>query len=130
MDETARGAGWLLFAGIMLIVAGTLNIIWGIAAVDNANFFVEGEVHLRGPNTMGWIVLAIGVIQVLAAFSIWAGGSSAAGSGSSPVASAPSARCSRSPASRCGPCVLPDQRAGRLRPRGLRRSSGQGAPMT
>ena len=36
---------------------------------------------------MGWIVLAIGVIQVLAAFSIWAGGSSAAGSGSSPVAS-------------------------------------------
>ena len=43
MDETARGAGWLLFAGIMLIVAGTLNIIWGIAAVDNANFFVEAR---------------------------------------------------------------------------------------
>ena len=45
MDETARGAGWLLFAGIMLIVAGTLNIIWGIAAVDNANF-VEGERYI------------------------------------------------------------------------------------
>ena len=74
MDETARGAGWLLFAGIMLIVAGTLNIIWGIAAVDNANFFVEGERYIfEDLNTMGWIVLAIGVIQVLA-FSIWAGG--------------------------------------------------------
>lgn len=75
MDETARGAGWLLFAGIMLIVAGTLNIIWGIAAVDNANFFVEGERYIfEDLNTMGWIVLAIGVIQVLATFSIWAGG--------------------------------------------------------
>jgi hypothetical protein len=75
MDETARGAGWLLFAGIMLIVAGTLNIIWGIAALDDANFFVEGERYIfEDLNTMGWIVLVIGVIQVLAAFSIWAGG--------------------------------------------------------
>jgi hypothetical protein len=106
MDETARGAGWLLCAGIMLIVAGTLNIIWGIAAVDNANFFVEGERYIfEDLTTMGWIVLVIGVIQVLAAFSIWPAGSSAAGSGSSPAVSAPSARCSRSPASRCGPCV-------------------------
>jgi hypothetical protein len=75
VDETARGAGWLLFAGIVLIVAGTLNIIWGIAAVDDANFFVEGERYIfEDLNTMGWIVLVIGVIQVLAAFSIWAGG--------------------------------------------------------
>ena len=132
MDETARGTGWLLFAGIMLIVAGTLNIIWGIAAVDNANFFVEGERYIfEDLNTMGWIVLVIGVIQVLAAFSIWAGGEFGRWIGDPRRVSQRHRRAALDPRL---PAVvrvcLPDQRAGRLRPRGVRRSAGQGAPMT
>jgi hypothetical protein len=75
VDETARGAGWLLFAGIMVLIAGTLNCIWGIAAIDGANFFVEDERFILSDlNTWGWIVLIIGVIQLFAAFSIWSGG--------------------------------------------------------
>jgi hypothetical protein len=35
------GGGWLLFAGIMVVVAGVLNIIYGIAAIDNATFFIN-----------------------------------------------------------------------------------------
>ena len=27
MNDTERGAGWLMFAGIMVFIAGTLNII-------------------------------------------------------------------------------------------------------
>ena len=75
MDDTARAGGWLLFAGIMILIAGTLNCIWGIAAIDNANFFVEDQRYtFEDLNTMGWCILAIGVIQVIAAFSVWAGG--------------------------------------------------------
>jgi hypothetical protein len=75
MEDAARGAGWLLFAGIMVLIAGILNFIWGIAAIDSANFFVEDDRYILSDlNTMGWIVLIIGAIQVLAAFSIWAGG--------------------------------------------------------
>ena len=75
MDDGARGAGWLMFAGIMVLIAGILNFIWGIAAIDSASFFVEDERYILSDlNTMGWIILIIGVIQVLAAFSIWAGG--------------------------------------------------------
>jgi hypothetical protein len=75
MDDSARGTGWLLFAGIMVLIAGILNFIWGIAAIDGANFFVEDDRYILSDlNTMGWIVLIIGAIQVLAAFSIWAGG--------------------------------------------------------
>jgi uncharacterized membrane protein (DUF2068 family) len=75
MDETVRGGGWLLFAGIMTLVAGTLNAIWGIAAIDDANFFVEDNRYiLEDLNTMGWVVLIVGVIQLIAAFSIWSGG--------------------------------------------------------
>jgi hypothetical protein len=75
MDDTTQGAGWLTFAGIMVILAGILNAIWGIAAIDNANFFVEDQRFIFSDlNTWGWIILIIGVVQVFAAFSIWAGG--------------------------------------------------------
>ena len=74
MDE-AKGAGWLLFAGIMVLIAGTLNCIWGIAAIDDATFFLEDERFVISDlATWGWIVLGVGIIQVIAAFSIWAGG--------------------------------------------------------
>ena len=52
-----------------------MNCIWGIAALDDARFFVEDQKYiLEDLNTMGWVILIIGVIQILAAFSIWAGG--------------------------------------------------------
>lgn len=75
MNDTGEGGGWLMFAGIMVLIAGTLNCIWGFAAIDNANFFVEDERYILSDlNTMGWIILVVGVIQIIAAFSIWAGG--------------------------------------------------------
>ena len=75
MNEAAKGEGWLLFAGIMVLVAGVLNVIWGIAAIDSANFFLEDDRYIfEDLNTMGWCVLIIGVVQLFAAFSIWSGG--------------------------------------------------------
>ena len=75
MDESAEGGGWLVFAGIMLLLAATLNFIWGIAAIDKANFFVGDQRYIFGDlNTMGWVVLIIGVCQAIGAFSIWSGG--------------------------------------------------------
>ena len=75
MNEAAKGEGWLLFAGIMVLVAGVLNTIWGIAAIDSANFFLEDDRFIfEDLNTMGWCVLVIGVVQLFAAFSIWSGG--------------------------------------------------------
>lgn len=75
MNESVEGGGWLAFAGIMVLIAGTLNCIWGIAAIDGSTFFVEDERYVFGDlNTMGWIILVVGVLQLCAAFSIWAGG--------------------------------------------------------
>ena len=37
--EESRGYGWVMFAGIMMMIAGTLNFIYGIAAVANSNFY-------------------------------------------------------------------------------------------
>src|SRR5262245_23242385 len=69
------GAGWVMFAGIMLMIGGVLNVIYGIAAVDNSKFFVhETQYILSGLNTWGWITIGLGALEILAAFSIWAGG--------------------------------------------------------
>ena len=34
MDKEARVTGWWVFAGIVLGIAGFLNVVWGIAAVS------------------------------------------------------------------------------------------------
>ena len=70
------GAGWILFAGVMLTLAGILNFIWGIAAIDGSSFFTdEGRyVLFDGLNTWGWFFLIVGILQLVAAFSIWNGG--------------------------------------------------------
>lgn len=72
--EQPEGAGWLLFAGIMLVVAGILNVIYGIAAIDDSSFFVADQKYILSDlNTWGWVTLVLGAVQILAAFSIWAG---------------------------------------------------------
>ena len=37
---STRGTGSALFASIMLMVAGTVNVIYGIAAIGDSQFFV------------------------------------------------------------------------------------------
>jgi hypothetical protein len=70
----AQGAGWVLFAGIMMAVVSVLNIIYGIAAIGDSSFFVGDQKYiLSNLNTWGWVTLVIGAIQMFAAFSIWNG---------------------------------------------------------
>ncbi len=74
--EAQRGGGWLLFAGAMLLFAGFVNVIWGIAAIDDSAFFTdEGRYVLFDDlSTWGWFFLIVGILQVVAAVSIWNGG--------------------------------------------------------
>jgi hypothetical protein len=66
------GRGWLLFAGIMLAVVGVLNVIYGIAAIDNSTFYVRDvEFVFADLKTWGWVLLIVGIIQLIAAFGVW-----------------------------------------------------------
>jgi len=70
-----KGSGWLLFAGIMIVMVGILNVIYGIAAIGDAHFFIANQRYILSDlNTWGWVMLILGALQVLAAFSIWSGG--------------------------------------------------------
>ena len=69
-----RGAGRATFAAVLLLIAGTLNIIYGIGALDSANIFVNDKRFILSDlNTMGWVLIVIGVIQLTGGFSLMAG---------------------------------------------------------
>jgi hypothetical protein len=69
-----RGAGRATFAAILLLIAGTINIVYGIGALDGANIFVnEKRFILDDLNTMGWVLIILGVIQLTGGFSLLAG---------------------------------------------------------
>lgn len=71
-DEVS-GGGWIAFAGVLLLVLGSLNIIEGIAAIGNAHFFVANTHYIAGDlNAWGWTILCLGVIQLAAGFGIFA----------------------------------------------------------
>src|SRR4051794_40831065 len=74
--DSDKGSGWLLFAGVMIVMVGILNVIYGIAAIDNAHFFVANQKYIVSDlSTWGWVMLILGALQILVAFSIWSGGS-------------------------------------------------------
>ena len=71
--DDERGYGWVAFAGVLLLIVGTINTIEGIAAIGNAHFFVHNTHYVFGSlNTWGWIVLCIGVIQLLVGLGVFA----------------------------------------------------------
>ena len=69
-----RGTGRVVFAATMLLLVGTLNIIYGIGALDGANVFVNDQRYvLTDLNTLGWVLIVLGVIQLAGGFSLMAG---------------------------------------------------------
>jgi hypothetical protein len=69
-----RGAGRVVFAAIMLLLVGTINIIYGIGALDDANIFVnDTRFVLDNLNTLGWVLIILGIIQLTGGFSLMAG---------------------------------------------------------
>jgi hypothetical protein len=69
-----RGAARALLAAALLVIAGTLNVIYGIGALDNANIFKNDTRYIfTNLNTMGWVLIVLGVIQLAGGFSLAAG---------------------------------------------------------
>jgi hypothetical protein len=67
-------SGWALFAGTMLGITATLNVIYGIGAIDNANFYVhDAKYVISGLNAWGWILLVCGAIQFCATIALFGG---------------------------------------------------------
>jgi hypothetical protein len=60
---------------MLLLVVGTINIIYGIGALDDANIFVnDTRFILDNLNTLGWVLIVLGVIQLTGGVSLLGGG--------------------------------------------------------
>ena len=69
-----RGAGRVIFAATLLLLVGVLNIIYGIGAVGDANFYVNDTRYiLTNLHAMGWVLIILGVVQLTAGFSLMSG---------------------------------------------------------
>jgi hypothetical protein len=71
-----RGLGRAVFAAILLLIAGTLNIIYGIGAISDAHFYTDAGTRfvISSLHTWGWITLLIGIVQLTGGFSLLTGG--------------------------------------------------------
>jgi hypothetical protein len=68
------GGGWITFSAIMLGIVGTFNVLSGILAIADSRVYTGHETFVfSGLNTWGWITLILGVVTLIAAFSLFGG---------------------------------------------------------
>jgi hypothetical protein len=71
LGEDDRGAGWVMFAGVMLLVLGCTNTVEGVAAVTGSHFFVSRAHDVFGNlDEWGWVIWVIGVAQGLTGVAV------------------------------------------------------------
>ena len=69
-----RGAGRVVFIAILLLLVGILNIIYGIGAISDANFYANDTRYIfTNLHAMGWILVLVGLIQLTGGFSLMSG---------------------------------------------------------
>jgi hypothetical protein len=71
------GAGWIGFAGIMLILVGFFNVIDGLSAISGSRYTVN-QLLFANLDAWGWFFLIWGVIQICAGFGVLSGAAWAA----------------------------------------------------
>ena len=60
-DASSRGAGWAMFAAILLFLAGTWNVIDGVLAMSRSHVYTADAHYVFSDlKTWGWIVVLLG----------------------------------------------------------------------
>jgi hypothetical protein len=69
-----RGTGRVAFAATLLLIAGVLNIIYGIGALGDASVFINDKRYIfTNLHTLGWVLIILGVIQLTGGLSLISG---------------------------------------------------------
>jgi hypothetical protein len=67
--------GWITFAGVMMIISGSLNALYGLIALVNDEWVVwtnRGSLYLD-ISEWGWVHMIAGIVMVLAGFGVFSG---------------------------------------------------------
>jgi hypothetical protein len=74
-DRSGMAVGFTIFAGVMMIMVGIFQGLWGLAAIIKDQFFVVTRNYAYNVDvtTWGWIHLVVAAIIVLAGFGLFSG---------------------------------------------------------
>ncbi len=62
---TRRGTGWVVFSGIVLVIAGLLNISDGLWALDHADTKLDTLFFENSLEGWGWFYVILGTVVVI-----------------------------------------------------------------
>ena len=69
-----QGYGLVLFASVLLVIAGCFNLIYGIAAIANSHVFTANAHYVFGNlRAWGWVTLILAVLQLAAGAGVATG---------------------------------------------------------
>jgi hypothetical protein len=74
MEE--RGAGWLLFAGVVLMIAGVMRFfdaIWAFSYKGSVPSNLQNALFGHSLKTYGWVYLVVAIILFLSGLGVMAG---------------------------------------------------------
>jgi hypothetical protein len=77
--EERQPTGWTVFVGIILFIVGSLDALWGLAALLNNDIVIVGGhgAIIANITTWGWIHLILGSVMALTGLGLFAGSSGA-----------------------------------------------------
>jgi hypothetical protein len=80
-SSASQRSGWVTFAGIMFVVAGFANIIWGIGALADKEYLPEDGLLFSTLTFWGWIGLIWGALLLLGSYLVLMGSPSGRSTG-------------------------------------------------
>ena len=79
--QQRQPTGWTVFAGMVLVIVGFLDALWGLAGILNNQVVFVGNsgqgVIVADVTTWGWVHLILGSIMALTGMALFTGNSTA-----------------------------------------------------
>jgi hypothetical protein len=77
--QERQPTGWTVFAGMVLVIVGSIDALWGLAGILNDEVIVVGGhgAIIADITTWGWVHLILGSIMALTGMALFTGNSTA-----------------------------------------------------
>jgi hypothetical protein len=74
-DERTGWTGWIVFAGVMMIISGSLNALYGVVAAVNDDWvgWTNRENAFLDVSQWGWVHIVVGLIVLLCGIGLFSG---------------------------------------------------------
>lgn len=75
IETPTAWVGWVFFAASMLVLIGAMQLVQGLGALFNPDFFVttENSVFAFSVTTWGWVHVILGIVALASGIGVMAG---------------------------------------------------------